>query len=232
MTLHLAICDDSKTDSDFVLDLLKLWANEQHIFIHAEVFHSAEAFLFHYEENKSYDILLLDIEMGKMDGVTMAKQLRRENDAVQIIFITGYSDYIADGYEVAALHYLMKPVQREKLFAVLNRACEKLRQNEKCLNLMLPDEMVRIPLHEIKYLSVQGNYVTVHAQNDYTVKRTLSEFESLLDESFFRVGRAQILNLRFISRVTKTDVHLLDGTKLSLPRGAYEPLNRAIIEHT
>lgn len=232
MKLNITICDDSKTDSEFVSGLLKSWATERNILINTEVFHSAEAFLFHYAEDKTCDILLLDIEMGEMDGVTMARQLRRENDMVQIIFITGYFDYIAEGYEVAALHYLMKPIKREKLFAVLDRACDKLIQNERQLNITLSGEMVCLPLREIKYLDVQGNYVTIHAKEAYTVKRPLGEFESLLDERFVRAGRAMILNLRYISRVTKTEVSLSDGTKLPLPRGAYEPLNRAIIENT
>lgn len=64
--------------------------------------------------------------MGAMDGVTMARKLRQDNQTIQIIFITGYADYISDGYEVDALHYLMKPIQEEKLFTVLDRAVTKL----------------------------------------------------------------------------------------------------------
>ena len=170
--------------------------------------------------------------MGDMDGVTMARCIRKENAAVQIVFITGYSDYIAEGYEVEALHYLMKPLKEEKFFTVLDRAVEKLKQTERYLNLELSGEMVRIPFYEIRYLDVRQNYVTVHAGQDYTVKRTLGDFEKELDERFFRAGRAMIVNLTLIRRVTKTEVHLSDGTVLPLPRGAYEPLNRTIIAHT
>ena len=91
---------------------------------------------------------------------------------------------------------------------------------------------MRIPFYQIRYLDVHQNYVTVHAQQDYTVKRTLGDFEKELDDRFFRAGRALIVNLTLIRRVTRTEVHLSDGTVLPLPRGAYEPLNRAIIAHT
>ena len=197
-----------------------------------EIFPSAERFLFRYAEDKNWDILLLDIEMGAMDGVTMAKRVRRDNETVQIVFITGYSDYIAEGYEVAALHYLMKPVSREKLMTVLDRALDKRKQQERCLILESTGELVRIPFYEIRYLDVRQNYVTVHAKDDHTVKRTLGDFEKELDSRFCRVGRSMIINLSFIQRVTKTEVRLSDGTVLPLPRGAYEPLNRAIIQHT
>ena len=125
MAYRIAICDDSQHDAEYVLSLLTNWANKNQIAIQTECFPSAESFLFHYAEDKTYDILLLDIEMGKMDGVTMAREIRRDNQTVQIVFITGYSDYISEGYEVAALHYLMKPVNEQKLYAVLDRACEK-----------------------------------------------------------------------------------------------------------
>ena len=232
MAYRVAVCDDSQSDGAYVENLLNQWASRRQIQIKSERFSSAEQFLFRYEEDKQWDILLLDIEMGGMDGVTMAKRIRRDNDAVQIVFITGYSDYIAEGYEVAALHYLMKPVNPEKLMTVLDRALEKRKQEERCLNLEAYGEMVRIPFYEIRYLDVHQNYVTVHAKADHTVKRTLGDFEKELDERFCRAGRSMILNLKYIQRVTKTEVRLSDGTVLPLPRGAYEPLNQAIIRYT
>lgn len=232
MIYHIAVCDDSETDSGYVQSVLREWAAARGIEIVCEAYASAEQFLFHYEEDKTYDILLLDIEMSGMDGVTMARTVRKENEAVQIVFITGYSDYIAEGYDVSALHYLMKPVSREKLMAVLDRALEKSRQSQRCLNLELPGMITRIPLYELRWLEVHQNYVTLHTRQDYTVKRSLAEFEAQLDESFCRVGRGMIVNLKYIRRVTKKEVVLADGTALPLPRGAYDALNRAIIERT
>ena len=232
MAYRVAIVDDSSVDAAFVEDVLNTWAQDRQAGVQAQRFTSAEKFLFRYADDKDWDILLLDIEMGAMDGVTMAKRVRQDNEAVQIVFITGYSDYIAEGYEVAALHYLMKPVNKDKLFTVLDRALEKRKQEERCLNLEAYGEMVRIPFYEIRYLDVHQNYVTVHAKQDYTVKRTLGDVEKELDDRFSRVGRSMIVNLKYIQRVTKTDVYLSDGTVLPLPRGAYEPLNRAIITHT
>lgn len=232
MAYHVAVVDDSGADARFVTELVNRWAAERQISVALQSFSSAEGFLFTYAEDKTWDILLLDIEMGAMDGVSLAKRIREDNELVQIVFITGYSDYIAEGYEVAALHYLMKPVNPEKLWAVLNRALEKRQQQDRFLNLECAGEMVRIPFYEIRYLDVRQNYVTVHAKGEYTVKRTLGDFEKELDERFSRVGRSIIVNLKYIRRVTKTQVVLSDDTVLPLPRGAYEPLNRAIIQHT
>lgn len=232
MTYKIAICDDSSVDREYLRTMVVHWAEQAGHRIKTELFPSAEQFLFRYVEESDYDILLLDIEMGAMDGVTMAKRLRKSNDFVQIIFVTGYSDYISEGYEVAALHFLVKPVQKEKLYSVLERAVEKLSKNEKVLALKSGDEMVRVPIYQVRYADVQGNYVTVHAQKDITVKMTLGELEKQLDDQFYRTGRSNIVNITQISRVTKTEIRLRDGTVLPLPRGAYEGLNRAIITHT
>jgi len=231
MSYRVAICDDCAKDAEFVQGILSKWAAERQVDIQTECFPSAESFLFRYAEDKAWGILLLDIEMGAMDGVTMAKRVRQDNEAVQIVFVTGYSDYIAEGYEVSALHYLMKPVNETKLFEVLNRAVEKRKQEERCLNLELSGEMVRIPFYEIRYLDVHQNYITIHCKQEYTLKRSLSSIEKELDGRFCRVGRTMIVNLKYINRVTKTDVYLSDDVVLPLPRGAYEPLNRAIINY-
>ena len=159
----------------------------------------------------------------------MAKKLRQENDAIQIIFITGYSDYIYEGYEVAALNYLMKPVSGEKLCLVLDCAVSRLSKNESVLNLKLGDQMVRVPIYQIRYADVFANYVTIHALSDYTVKMTLGWLEEHLDERFYRVSRSALVNLTQISRVTRAEIILRTGESVPLPRGAYEGVNRAII---
>lgn len=230
MTYKIAVCDDSNADRAYIADLTQKWAAGAGHGVQLSTFPSAESFLFQYSEESDYDILLLDIEMGVMDGVSLAKRLRQENETVQILFITGYSDYIAEGYEVAALHYLMKPVKEDKLFTVLDRATERLRKAERVLTLELGGEMVRVPLRQIRFVDVHLNYVTVHAKEDYTIKKPLGEIAEALDERFYRVGRSAVVNLTCINRVTKTDIHLNDGSTIPLPRGAYEGINRAIIK--
>ena len=230
MGYRFAICDDDEQYTKYIDGLAAQWARRAGETLETERFPSAEAFLFRYGERKDFDVLLLDIEMTGMDGVELAKTVRRENDDVQIVFITGYTDYIAEGYEVSALHYLTKPVNEEKLFQVLTRAVGRLKRNEPVLTLETAEGVVRLPLGKIRYLEVLHNYVTVHAERDCTVKRPLGELEKELDGRFFRVGRSYILNLAYIQRVSRAEAELTSGERVPLPRGQYEKLNRAIIE--
>ena len=135
MPLSFAICDDSPTDRELIASLIRQWAAQTNTVVKLSEFTSAENHLFRAPEEGAPDILLLDIEMGAMDGISLAKKIRQSYNTMQVVSITGYSDYIAGGYEVSALHYLMKPVKPEKLFSVLDRAVEKFRKNERLLKL-------------------------------------------------------------------------------------------------
>ena len=144
--------------------------------------------------------------MGSMDGVALAKAVRKAGGTMQIVFVTGYSDYIAEGYDVEALNYLMKPVDAAKLFDVLDKAVARMRRDSKCLDLQCAEGLMRIPLADIRYLDVRRNYVTVHTDRDYTVKRPLGEFEAELGDAELAdlIGEANHANLI-------DDIELLDG---------------------
>lgn len=230
-TYKIAVCDDDPAQIQYLTASLSAWAQEKGVLLQTSSFESAESFLFQYADEKDFDILLLDIEMGRMNGVDLAKKVRETNKEVQIIFITGYMEYISAGYDVEALHYLLKPVTNEKLSGVLNRACERLKNKARCLLIHTGGEIVRIPLYEIRYLDVHQNYVTIHADEDYTIKKTLRELESQLDESFFRTGRSCLVNLHSIKKITRTDVYLKDGVRLPLSRGLYDSLNQTMIRY-
>ena len=128
-----------------------------------------------------------------------------------------------------ALHYLVKPVDPSKLRSVLTRAVGKLTKNEKALTLDSGGETVRVPVYEIRCAEVRGNYVTLHARSDITVKMTLGELMDMLDDRFYRVSRWAMVNLTRVSRVSRNEVTLTDGSVIPLPRGAWEGINRAII---
>jgi len=227
--IKFSICDDEQAETTYLSTLVREWAAAAKHTVEIKCYPSAEAFLFAYEDDNTVDILLLDIQMGEMDGVSLARQVRSGNKTVQIIFATSYMEYIADGYDVEALHYLIKPVEKEKLTAVLDRAVAKLAQGERTLLIQTAGQSTRIPLHEIRCLEVMQNYVTIHANEEIRIKKTLSVLEQELDENFFRVGRSFIINLQYVRKVTKDNVELDGGHNVPLARGLYDKLNRAII---
>jgi len=228
--IKLAICDDNRIDVDYLSLLVRSWAAAEGHTVKPSVFPSAEAFLCQEgEHGTDFDVLLLDIEMGRMNGVELARQIRTKNKLSQIIFVTGYNDYIADGYDVDALQYLLKPIDPAKLEQTLSRAAQRLQKNERFLLLELPEEVLRIPFGEIRFLDVFGKIVTVHAGQNHSLRTTLSGLLERLDDSFVRVGRSLVVNLDHVQRITHTQILLDSGEQLPLPRGTYDELNRAFI---
>lgn len=118
MKLKLAVCDDDAAQRDYLTDIVTAWGKKNRHLIELKQYVSADSFLFDYEEEKDFDILLLDVEMPGKSGVELAKEIRKDNQAVQLIFITGFYEYFSDGFDVSALHYLIKPADAAKLTPV------------------------------------------------------------------------------------------------------------------
>jgi len=227
--LNFAICDDNTDQLTYLNELLIEWSSQTGLTINVATFQSAEEFLFEYED-RQFDILLLDIEMPGMDGMTLARKIRQTDEGLQIIFVTGYDKYIGDGYDVAAFHYLIKPLKKEKLFEVISKASQLIKRREKNIFLTTNRQTIKVALHEIIYIEASHNYVDVHTTTDiHHVKMPLSAIEDLLDDSFLRTGRSFIVGLAFVKSISTTAVTLDDGTSIPLGRGLYKAANKAFI---
>ncbi len=228
--LHFAICDDNPEQLKYMEELTREWGKQTKQPADVSTFLSAEAFLFEYEENKRFDILLLDIEMPGMDGISLAKKLRQTDESLHIIFVTGYDKYIADGYDVAAFHFLIKPVKKEKFFEVLTKALEFIKRRSKILFFNTNRSVVKVPLDTITYIESEQNYINVHTESEtHHVKMTLANIEAMLDESFFRTGKSFIVGLKYVKSISKTCITLDDNTKIPLGRNLYDAANKAFI---
>lgn len=232
MIYQIGICDDNDADVRYLMTLTETWAKESGLSIRLDSFSSAESFLFHYAERKEYDILLLDIEMGGKNGIELAGQIRKENDSVQLVFITGFPDFVMEGYEVSALHYLMKPVDAGKLFTVLDRAVKNLEKAEETLLFQTDGESVRIPAGEIFAVEAFAHSVSIiTARGNYKVNMSISAAEKTLHEGFIRCHRSYLVNLKHVRRITRTAVVLDNGTEIPLSRNSYQSVNQAFIEY-
>lgn len=232
MNYKTAICDDSSTDRDYIRNLVQDWAAKMHHHVQIDTFASAEGFLFHYAEHKDYDILLLDIEMGSMDGVLLAKKLRQDNETIQIIFITGFPDFIAEGYEVSALHYLIKPVSEALLARVLDKAAASLKKAARSVIFTVDGEALRVSVEEILYIEAFAHYCRVNTVTGcLNVRGSISELEKKLGEGFIRTHRSYLAGLACMKRISKSDITLDNGEKIPLSRSNYQAVNQAFIRY-
>ena len=191
-----------------------------------------KSLLFDYSEEKDFDILLLDIEMPGMTGVELAKTVRKENSTVQIIFITGYYEYFSDGFDVSALHYLIKPADERKLLPVLDRAVSNLNYRQRAVLLTSPEGDVKVSLADICFVESENVHVAVHTVSGvYRSRISLAKFAEQLDETFIKVHRSYIVGLKYVKRISRTDITMLNGDLVPISRGMYDEVHTALIKY-
>lgn len=232
MKLRIAICDDESKQIEYMSELVAGWVKKSRHLVEIKTFLSAEAFLFEYSEDRSYDILILDIEMGKMSGVELAKELRKDNHAIQLIFVTGFYEYFSDGYDVSALHYLIKPATTEKLYPVLDRAVANLSYRERSILLDTGEAREKVLLADILYIEADKRYIYVNTNNrKYYVRISLTKVSEQLDDSFYKVHRSFLVNLRFVRKITRTEITMANQDSVPISRGIYDEVHAALIKY-
>ncbi len=231
MDYKVAICDDSESDREKIAGMVRRWAEASGNDVFMSVFPSSESFLFQYAENKNYDILLLDVEMRELSGIDLAKRVRAERGRAEIVFITSHFEFIAEGYEVDALHYLVKPVAEQKLFEVLDRAAERLAVEPPSVVVNCDGGTVKLLEADILYIESFAHYIEIHTCTDvYRLKESITAFGERISDDFFRAHRSYIVNLRAVERISRSSLRLAGGAEIPLARGKYDDVNRAFIE--
>lgn len=232
MKYKIGICDDDAAQREYLEGLVLAWARKMRHLTELRQYAKAEDFLFDYSEEKDFDILLLDIEMPGVSGIELAREVRRGNTAVQIVFITGFYEYFSDGFDVSALHYLIKPVDGVKLNPVLDRAVSNLEGRQRGVLLSTPEGSVKVLLADITYAEAENVYVNVHTlRESYRVRMTLGKFMEQLDETFFKVHRSYVVGLKYVKKVTRTEICLVNGDRVPVSRGMYDAVHAALIKY-
>lgn len=229
--MRIAVCDDEKSQIESITALVREWSKAEKRVCEVKAFASAEAFMFEYSADGNYDILLLDVEMPGISGIEMAKRLRGEGCRAEIIFITSHFEFYGEGYEVDALHYLIKPVEAKKLYTVLTKASARLETEPPFVVFSCDGETVKLYERDILYIEASLHYIVIHAKNrEYRLKETLSSFAEKLSDDFYQAHRSYYVSLKHIKRISRNELTLDSGETLPLSRGKYDDINYAFIE--
>ncbi len=214
--LRIGICDDEVGARDalrFSLERL-LREDEGKVFYD---FSSGEGIVKWLTKHSSeLDLLFLDVELGGISGMETARQIRQRNLNLMIVFVTGYTDFVFDGYAVGAIDYLVKPIKYDKLRRVLSRAQELLESLKPQIFVVQNAEgLYRIARKDILYLYSDRRLVKVlTVDREYSYYGRLDEAESTLGSGFVRIHQRYLVRAGSVSKIEKN--HLTVGD-VSLP---------------
>lgn len=215
--IRIAICDDEKKIRDQLCEYLRRFFAEQPGEYELLQYSSANELLQSYPAD--LDLLLLDIYMSGMDGMSAARQIRTFDEQVCIVFITTMYQCAIDGYKVRAFGFIKKPVSYAELHHELNcavRQIERTRSRQDYITLRSGGAVHRIPVAEIAYCEVRNHSVRVCSGGRVQEYRCpMKELEEqLAPYGFFRCHASYLVNSRAIQRIGASELLLKDGTQI------------------
>ncbi len=227
--LRIAVCDDEKSMGEYLKQLIerRLSCKKD---CQVEIFSSGKELL---EAGKDFDIFFLDIDLKDMSGIDMAKKLRQESEAV-IVFVTALKEYVFDAFDVQAFQYLLKPIDEEKFFRVLDLAIEECRPVRQAEPLVIRVKGIHrnIPRGEILYAENDARKVVLHLKEEqvsYYAK--MSELEEILGEQFFRCHRGYLVNLGAVKGYDTGNIQLKNGETILMAKQKYSAFVNSYMEY-
>lgn len=166
-----------------------------------------------------FDIILMDIEMKLMDGMTAAEEIRRLDSDVVIMFITNMTNYAIRGYQVDALDYVLKPVSYFAFSQKLGRAISKIKRSPSTISIDMASGVKKLSVDDIFYIESEGHNLNFYTTTgSFTIRSKLSDYEAHLSPyNFFRSNKGYLVNLKYVDGV-ENGACLIAGKKLLISR--------------
>lgn len=234
--IQIAICEDEQTLLDQLSDWVKIILDKHSGEYSIEAYRNGGALL----ARAAFDIVLLDIAMEPMDGLELARRLRMRGDESRIVFITAHQQYAIDAYDVEAFHYLVKPVDTEKLEEVLIKLCAALhKERSRAIIVRQGTAVRRIPLEQVLYLEVLNRKIYLHTAGETIpfygkledLEPALPGLQSGRSAVFFRCHRSYIVNLCHVQVYEKGEIRLDNEERIPLSKRRSRPFGLAFMHY-
>ncbi len=234
MKMKITILEDSVIEAERLRSGIWKYGQQYDWDIGIDEYKSGEDYFLHNPDCQSIQssAFFLDIQMGEMNGIDVAKRLRASGYKGIIVFLTAFREYVFHGYEVRALNYLLKPVREHKLFLCLNEIAKELSNNTYIYR--NKQEIVSIPYTEILTFSSSLHYVDILTVSGkcYEQMSTLNKIIEHLPSEFIRTHRSYIVNMAHIYRITSGTIELSNHLTTQIARSYSKDVINAFAKYT
>ena len=235
--MKIAVCDDDPLELQKIAELIDAhqpFLNGGEITVNA--FRSGGKLLSAIREGGGYDMLILDIVMPGMSGIELAAQIREQDDACRIIFLTSSPEFAVESYKVKAYYYLLKSTMKNELPALLRKAAGDL-VHDAASSILVKEKSkwTRINLSRIAYIECVNHTVYFHLRNHETVSSysTINAYHDVLlsDSQFIKCHKSFIVNMRCVASITGTEFILEGGVAIPISRSLFGQVKNAYFDY-
>ena len=214
--MKIALVEDNGLHQAQIRQEIQNYFDELNEVCELRVFDNGSDMLDHYYSVGGYDLLLLDIQLPGMDGISVARQVRQKDDKVLIAFITSMTAYAVQGYSVYAMDYILKPINR----------------TEHYISVTTGDGMFKVDISQIYYIETERHAVRLYyTKGSFHINDTLKSIEEKLKNApFCRCNNCYLVNLAHVEQVKKAVV-IVAGHELAFSRLRYKPFMEALTNY-
>ncbi|MDE7251370.1 MAG: LytTR family DNA-binding domain-containing protein [Acetatifactor sp.] len=232
--MNIAICDDEKAIREQINELIE----KENLGVCPEHYDSGDSLL---AAGKQFDIVFLDIQMDGTDGIETAKKLRERStlngaEDTILIFITAIREYVFQAFDVAAFHYLLKPIEEDKFHEVFQRAKWELEKRKskrrETIFIKTRNRSFTLEKDSILYIESRAKKVAIHTAGEVIeAYASMNEMEGQLGESFYRCHRGYLVNMAYVAEYDSENITLNNGEYVYLAKEKYGEFVKAYMRY-
>lgn len=227
--IKIAVCDDLKTDREDIISLLSSYLDQNDLYVKIDEFESGEAFL--KSDIACYSLVFMDIFMGDLNGMETAKKIIQMNHKIQIVFASTSIDFAAEAFNIEALHYIVKPVDKAQIYKVLDKFFESF-YSMRMIEVKVGRLRESVYLSDIMYIEAKGKKTLIHMKtNTLEASQSLSEMTQILPAGDFCMPiRWTLVSMREIISMASDRLKLSDQTEIPISHGKREEIKKAFAD--
>lgn len=239
--MQIVICDDEERELKHLSELIIKYQEERRALVHGRklvstVFNNPVELLSEIERGARFDVLFLDVVMPGENGIHVAKEIRKYDKNMKIIFLTSSAEFAVQSYTVGAYFYQMKPIGEEGFFGLMDAVLEDC-EREQAVSLIIRGKsgIARIDLSKLEYCEVIGRTLLFHMESG-EILESIGGLDKLCGElteykNFLRVHRSFLVNMEYIQNITSRTVTMHCQTEIPVPHGKYSEIKNLYLEY-
>ena len=230
--MQVVICDDDIGCCEEIKEWLEEYGKRESLDLDISLYFDAEELLDDMTDNRWFDVIFLDIELPKKNGVELGYKIREiaQNDTIYIVYISGKTEYCPDLFETEPLNFHHKPLKKDKIIKDMKKIVSRYNAGQQVLKYTEDGVTKGVFLRDIVYIRAKNKKTAVYTNKgtSFFVRESVQEIAKKLEKyHFYQCHRAYVINMKYVDRYLNYNFYMKDGTEINVSRKYNEDVRRA-----